>query len=42
MNKRCILLVIFIVAIGKAQVIKGYDYCHDNHTEKVNITRCAF
>ena len=37
MNKRCILLVIFIVAIGKAQVIKGYDYCHDNHTEKVNI-----
>ena len=32
---------LWLVTIGNAQVIRGYDYCHDTLAEKINIRKVA-
>jgi len=32
---------LWVIAIGNAQVIRGYDYCHDTLAEKINIRKVA-
>ena len=32
---------LWLVTIGNAQVIRGYDYCHDTLAQRINIRKVA-
>ena len=32
---------LWVIAIGNAQVIRGYDYCHDTLAQRINIRKVA-
>ena len=32
---------LWVIAIGNAQVIRGYDYCHDTLVQRINIRKVA-
>ncbi|WP_314153631.1 hypothetical protein [Capnocytophaga granulosa] len=40
-KKILFFVCLWLVTIGNAQVIRGYDYCHDTLAEKINIRKVA-
>ena len=38
-KKILFFVCLWVIAIGNAQVIRGYDYCHDTLAQRINIRK---